>query len=183
MAEDNMLKLALLGGAGYLLWRYLEPSAIPAGNAGAGRGASTGPGTSTGQGASTRVPPAGGAPPGPLHTAPPAETSKSAGLTSTNQQIAAQVGGETELLPLLQAAAYQPMAHIVMGYAANVDTWNWYRQAYAEGHGVSPKATPAPEDLLPAGTDRGVWITATQYHQYLAGQGLEGLGIGRGWLA
>ncbi len=188
----NPLKLALIAGGGYLLYRYYQMSQEPPSNTGAtGTGpaggtvpAGTNPATGTVGGSST-----------PANTN--TTTGGGGGNTTTTQTT----------IPMLMAQLYNNDAGVTPGVIAgtqygsgreyvtakgaagdsaaigvldaagvvyDVDQWNYFRALTG-----LPAIDSSSMDAIIAGNDRGQQITASQYRARLAGAGLSGLsGIG-----
>lgn len=185
----NPLKLALIAGGGYLLYRYYQMSQEPPSNTGA---------TGTG--------PAGGTTPAgtnPINTT----TGGSSTPANTNTTATPPANTTTATVPMLMAQLYNNDAGVTPGIIAgtqygsgreyvtakgaagdsaaigvldaagvvyDVDQWNYFRALTG-----LPAIDSSSMDAIIAGNDRSQQITASQYRARLAGAGLSGLsGIG-----
>jgi len=188
----NPLKLALIAGGGYLLYRYYQMSQEPPSNTGA---------TGTG--------PAGGTIPAGTN---PATGTTGGSTTPTNNNTTTTGGGggtstTQTTIPMLMAQLYNNDAGVTPGVIAgtqygsgreyvtakgaagdsaaigvldaagvvyNVDQWNYFRALTG-----LPAIDSSSMDAIIGANDRGQEITASQYRARLAGAGLSGLsGIG-----
>jgi len=188
----NPLKLALIAGGGYLLYRYYQMTQEPVAGA---------PAVGTG--------PAGGTTPAGTN---PVNTTTGGSSTPANANTTTTGGGggtgtTQTTIPMLMAQLYNNDAGVTPGVIAgtqygsgreyvtakgaagdsaaigvldaagvvyNVDQWNYFRALTG-----LPAIDSSSMDAIIGANDRGQEITASQYRARLAGAGLSGLsGIG-----
>jgi len=159
---NGILPIALLGVAGFFLYRYYS-SPEPTQTAGGG---STGGSTGAGSGSTGSTPSGGGSTGGGSTGAGSGSTGSTpsgggSGSSAPQLSQAEILKGAAIGIPDLVAAAD------AQNWRLNVDQWNWYRE---QGGGAPIDA--GYMDALIGGDARASTILASEYRRRLSGQGL-----------
>lgn len=182
----DMMRLALIAGGGFLVYKYAQGAGLLPGSGGVTPGVPTEPvvpgaGTTPGGGGDptaggTTAPGTGG---GNVVTMDPL-AEYWAGNAARLATLPAQYAGDGRryVTALGAVGAADAMAFLEsQGVVHNVDQWNWYREQTG--------AAPVSPDLMPellGDAPRDSLITVTEYRTRLAGAGLSGLARqGLGW--